>query len=540
MRTNLFSLQKTSGQIDRTQERLSTGKKVNSALDNPTNFFAAQASINRANDLKSRKDGMTEAVRNGEAASAGLKAITSLIDAAKGLTEAAFASGAQERDSLSKQYNEILKQLDSLVSDSGYRGTNLLNNQSLVVNFNENASSNLQITGFDATSDALGIGKTINSGYWGNITTVSSGYYSPLAINSSGSAFAWDDIAYGQTTIPVSAQSNVTSIAKGDHHSLVLKSDGSVVAWGDNSFGQATVPAAALSGVIAIAATAKTSFALKSDGSVVAWGQSPAVNIAALTNVVSISASLTAAYALKSDGSVVNINTGQQPPPNVSSGIVSISTGTNYTVALKNDSTVVAWDNTTKLPVAIPSIAQNDVAALAVGASDTMVLKRDGTIYTWNNNTMLADIIPPTAQNGVVAISNKYHDPLVLKNDGTVVQWNNGGGGLRYTKSGVVMPELSWQLNGGISQSEAQLDAANSTLRKNAVSLSSSLSVITIRQDFTNQLINTLETGADNLTLADMNEEAANMLILQTRQNLGTTSLSLASQASQSVMKLFS
>jgi flagellin-like hook-associated protein FlgL len=65
------------------------------------------------------------------------------------------------------------------------------------------------------------------------------------------------------------------------------------------------------------------------------------------------------------------------------------------------------------------------------------------------------------------------------------------------------------------------------------------MSVITIRQEFTTNMISTLQTGADKLTLADMNEEGANMLMLQTRQQLATTALSLASQAAQSVMRLF-
>ena len=69
--------------------------------------------------------------------------------------------------------------------------------------------------------------------------------------------------------------------------------------------------------------------------------------------------------------------------------------------------------------------------------------------------------------------------------------------------------------------------------------MSSNLSVVTVRQDFTEKMINTLEDGAVNLTIADMNEEGANMLMLQTRQALGTTSLSLASQAAQSVLRLF-
>ena len=59
------------------------------------------------------------------------------------------------------------------------------------------------------------------------------------------------------------------------------------------------------------------------------------------------------------------------------------------------------------------------------------------------------------------------------------------------------------------------------------------------RQDFTKNLINTLQTGADSLVLADSNEEGANMLALQTRQSLSTTALSLANQAGQAVLRLF-
>jgi flagellin len=91
------------------------------------------------------------------------------------------------------------------------------------------------------------------------------------------------------------------------------------------------------------------------------------------------------------------------------------------------------------------------------------------------------------------------------------------------------------QLNSAITQ----LDSATTNLRSEAQKLSTNLSTITIRQDFTANMINTLEDGAANLTNADMNEEGANMLMLQTRQQLGTTSLSMASQAAQSVLRLF-
>jgi flagellin-like hook-associated protein FlgL len=97
----------------------------------------------------------------------------------------------------------------------------------------------------------------------------------------------------------------------------------------------------------------------------------------------------------------------------------------------------------------------------------------------------------------------------------------------------------NWAADSDVTAAIADLDTAKVTLRTEAQSLSNALSTITTRQDFTNNMINTLEDGAALLVNADMNEEGANMLMLQTRQALGTTSLSLASQAAQSVLRLF-
>jgi flagellin-like hook-associated protein FlgL len=69
--------------------------------------------------------------------------------------------------------------------------------------------------------------------------------------------------------------------------------------------------------------------------------------------------------------------------------------------------------------------------------------------------------------------------------------------------------------------------------------MSNNLAVVNTRLDFTTNMINTLQTGSDDLTLADMNQEGADLLTLQTQQQLGITALSLASQAAQSVLKLF-
>jgi flagellin-like hook-associated protein FlgL len=97
----------------------------------------------------------------------------------------------------------------------------------------------------------------------------------------------------------------------------------------------------------------------------------------------------------------------------------------------------------------------------------------------------------------------------------------------------------AWSTTTNITTSITQLDTATTTLRTQSKALSSNLNIVTIRQDFASTMISTLTTGADNLTLADMNEEGANMLMLQTRQALSTTALSLSAQAAQSVLRLF-
>ncbi|MGB4599827.1 MAG: flagellin [Trichlorobacter sp.] len=163
MRSNLLQLQTTTKLTDRTQERLSTGKQVNSALDNPTNFFAAQAHMNRASDFAVRKDGMAEGIQTAKAADAGITAISALVDAAKGLAAAALGTASTtDRETFASQFTTIRSQINTLASDSGYRGTNLLNGQNLVVNFNEDATASLTVNAFTASSTGLSIDSASN------------------------------------------------------------------------------------------------------------------------------------------------------------------------------------------------------------------------------------------------------------------------------------------------------------------------------------------------------------------------------------------
>ena len=97
----------------------------------------------------------------------------------------------------------------------------------------------------------------------------------------------------------------------------------------------------------------------------------------------------------------------------------------------------------------------------------------------------------------------------------------------------------NWAANGDITAASTDLTAALTTLRSESQTLGANLSTVQIRQDFTKATINTLQSGSAALTLADSNQEGANLLALQTRQQLSTTALSLASQADQNVLRLF-
>ena len=96
-----------------------------------------------------------------------------------------------------------------------------------------------------------------------------------------------------------------------------------------------------------------------------------------------------------------------------------------------------------------------------------------------------------------------------------------------------------WGPNANIDASITQVEDAINELRNMASEFGNNYSVVQTREEFTENLINVLEEGSDKLVLADMNEESANMLALQTRQQLAINSLSLASQAAQSVLRLF-
>jgi flagellin-like hook-associated protein FlgL len=161
MRANLFSLQQTTKMMDLTQKRLSTGKKVNTAIDDPVNFFKSKDLYDRATDLAAKKDGMSESIKTIEAADTGIEGIYDLLAQMESLAQAAKTSS--NRSDLADQFNTILSQVADLASDSAYGGNNLLGNDSLSVEFNEDGTSTLAVTGFGATTVGLIAGVTVDA-----------------------------------------------------------------------------------------------------------------------------------------------------------------------------------------------------------------------------------------------------------------------------------------------------------------------------------------------------------------------------------------
>jgi flagellin len=140
-----------------------------------------------------------------------------------------------------------------------------------------------------------------------------------------------------------------------------------------------------------------------------------------------------------------------------------------------------------------------------------------------------------------------YNGVNLLGGDGLKVVFNEKGTssqsitGVTFNSAGlgVAASTNTFQTDKDLGDALKNLSTALSTLRSQASAFGSSLSVVQTRQDFTKSMIGTLKTGADNLVLADSNEEGANLLALQTRQQLSSTALSLAAQADQNVLRLF-
>ncbi|WP_240229696.1 flagellin [Devosia lacusdianchii] len=466
VRSNLLSLQNTASMMSKTQEKLATGNKVNSALDNPTNFFTAASLNSRANDLNALMDGMANGIQTLEAADNGLSSITKTVESMQ-------SSLRQARQD--KSFKGVSFELDGATA---------------------NTAGAVVIGG---TAGTVATGGTSISTVKGSVT---------LAAN------------YGATAItanPVTVQ-----VGSQTAESITLAATDTI----DDAIGKINANAnLKAQGLTASKDSAGTKVVLTTaNGEAVTLGGANATGLGA---------------------------TGAQTMTMAAKSVDEIVTSINSNAALKtsarasNDNGKVRIENLlTSADVKIGGLNGGKITtgAAATGTSDV------------GKNTVRGDLIKQfndlRQQLDRTAEDASFNGINLLRGDALKLTFNESGSssltiqtkdgnGISSTNLGIDVQNLT------VADDDASLDAVLSKLgdalgklRSQSSSFGSNLSQVQNRQDFTKEMINTLQTGAGNLTLADMNEEAANLLALQTRQSLSQSSLSLASQADQSVLQL--
>lgn len=155
-RGNIATLRDIQGLSDRTQERLTTGKKVNNVIDDAVAYFTSNSLQDRSSDFLERKDYVDQGISTLQASINAIEAIDELLNQMKGIAEASKSQTTVERISAKTQFDEIGTQLSNLVEDAEYNGYNLLSdtNNKLDIRFSERTASKIQIGGFDLNSTA--------------------------------------------------------------------------------------------------------------------------------------------------------------------------------------------------------------------------------------------------------------------------------------------------------------------------------------------------------------------------------------------------
>lgn len=487
MRTNLLSLQGTSRLMDSTQGRISTGLKVATALDNPTAYFTAKNLTNAAADLSTLKDSMGQGISTIEAADKALTSITSLVDQMKGLAASALAaSTAAERASLATQYATLRSQIDDLASDATYGGKNLIAGRGVI----SGGTWTDTVTTVDAMTQVSG---TAISG------SDDQEFSAAMTVQGVWNTGTIDDLVLSQVT------DTTTLLGADDVNGRVL-----TISTEGNSDRTGTI----------IATTNATSDALTlTDGTNTASITLAALNAVAVAGSTSVTlGDLTVTFAVTTGGGTDATDfsfTASQSQAIVKNANDSFSMkttafGTTTNTAMAdgaNSITNAAWGGAT--------------IDITVGTAASMVVGETATATRTNAGG--------TGENDMKVYFNADSTAFV---NTTAVDVTAVGLGISAAAN-------SWASDSDIEAAVAELRAATATLRTNAQALSTNLGIIQTREDFTKEFINVLQAGGDKLTLADANEEAANMLALQTRQQLGIQSLSMASQAAQSVLSLF-
>ncbi len=506
VRQNLLSLQSTAALLATTQNDLATGNKVNSALDNPTEFFTAQSLNNRASDISNLLDGIGNGVQVLQAANTGITSLQSLVASAQSIA------------------NQVLQ------SPVGYTTKSNVTSNTLT---GGTASDLLDATSSNVTGSAV---KNDNTGTSVAITTAT-------LLSGTGSTSS-NDLATGITT-------SDTLVVNGTTFTFVTgtTSTGTAIGIGDNVSDLLAHIASATGVTGSVSASGAITFTPSTTGLGLTGS---ALGKLGLTTTGDGLLGQTLTIGATGGGTATNITFGY------GAGQISTLNQLNTTLAANDLQATITNGQ-------INIVTTNDAASSTIGTLGGSAATTGGAFFTGSAaNAIVAPVADPNSQATRASLVAQYNNVLtqinttaqdasfnginLLNGDTLKLVFNETGKstlsitGVTFNDAGLGLSSLTagtdFLDNSSANKALNALDAASTTLRTEASALGSNLSIVQIRQDFNKNLINVLQTGASNLTLADTNEEAANSQALSTRQSIAVSALALANQSQASVLQL--
>jgi flagellin len=549
VRQNLLSLQSTSALLATTQNDLATGNKVNSALDNPTDFFTAQALNGRATYIGNLLDGIGNGIQVLQAANTGITSLQSLVSNAQSVANQVL----QTTVGFSTKSNVTSATI------SGATATNLLGTGTL----------NNTVTGTALNSDnTTAGGEAITSGTLlvaaGAASTTSNDLATAI---TNGSSFTVDGktitFSNAQTTSTTDANGNVT-IGIGAGSTLTV---GTVLTAIDTitGAGSTTPPTpSTVSGTGQLVLNTGTAQSL-----VIGAGTGNALSALGLkagtTNLTStLSGESLTIGALVNNGGTGTVNGTAETNITFGTGAGQISTLNGLNAALAANDLQASISTTGQINIT----TSNNAASATIGAFGGSAVTTAGAAFataaagsTGAPQAAVADAASQATRASLVAQYNNVLQQInttaqdssfnginLLNGDTLSLTFDETGKstlnitGVTFNDAGLGLSQLTagtdFLDNNSANAQLAALNNASTTLSSEASALGSNLSIVQIRQDFNTNLINVLQTGASNLTLADTNELAADSQALSTRQSIAVSALALANQSQESVLQL--
>ncbi|MGY3441848.1 flagellin [Bradyrhizobium sp. USDA 4473] len=521
VRQNLLSLQSTADLLATTQNRLSTGKKVNTALDNPTNFFTAQSLDNRASDINNLLDGIGNGVQVLQAANTGITSLQKLVDSAKSVANQALQAAVGY-----SAKSQVTTAVITGATTDDIRGTATYSSATLAGSVvNNNLTTPAPITAATKLVSAT------------NSDTLAATPTGVINVNGKTISFSTS-----QTTSTTDSAGNVT-LGTGAGSTLTV---GDLLTAIDGITG-ATTASTVSAGALQISTGINQDLNISGAG-LAAFGLTAGTTARTVATPSPLNG-LTLTIGATGNGTATNITfgsgAGQVKSLNDLNNALSannlqasLSASGALTISTTNDA-ASATIGTIGGTAAASGKLFNGLAGSAPVQDPNGLANRANLVNQYNN---ILDQITTTAQDA------SYNGINLLNGDQLKLTFNETGSstlkiqGVTFDASGLNLTKLvagtDFIDNASANATLKTLNNASGLLRTQASTLGSNLSIVQIRQDFSKNLINVLQTGSSNLTLADTNEEAANSQALSTRQSIAVSALALANQSQQSVLQL--